>query len=109
MTGSTADAIGEVFRLGKVLGLQARLMALGTNGSGLCRTQRLEADDLGDIAATFNVGLCWAMTRLASMLVALEQRSMRSVGKVLLPNLLVTRFADVVVRILGSTRTWERG
>ena len=84
-------------------------MAGRTDRSSLRRSQGLEADDLRDIATALNMRLRGAVASLASVLVTLKQRRMRRAGKVLLPNFLVTRFADVIVRILGSSRRWERG
>ena len=109
VTRSATQAVGQVLGLGEILRLQTGLMALGANRSRLRGTQGLEPNDLGGIATTVYVGLRRTMTRLASMLVALKQCRMRSIGEVLVPDFLVTRFADVIVRILGSTRSWERG
>ena len=57
VTGGATDAIRQVFGLGEVLRFQAGLVALGADRRGLRRTQRLKANDLGEIAAAVNVGL----------------------------------------------------
>ena len=95
MTTGAADTVRKVFGLGKILRLQAGLMAFGADRRGLGWAQFLEADDLRDIAATINMGLCRTMTSLAPVLVTFEQRGMGSVGKVLVPYILVARLANV--------------
>ena len=96
VTGRATDTIGQVFRVGKVLRFQAGLVALGTDRRRLRRTQRLETNDLGDIAAAVNVRLTRPVTSLASMLIALEQRGMRRAPRSRLsPHFLVTRLANV--------------
>ena len=94
--------------LGKILRFQARLMALRANRSGLRRSQGLKPDDLAGIAAAFDVRLRRTMTRLAAMLIALQQRRMRSVCEVFLPDFLMTRLADVGLGILSTRRTRQR-
>lgn len=71
VTRRATDAVRQVRRLGKVLRLQAGLVALRTDGCGLRRTQLLEANDLGGVAAAFHMRLRWAVAALASMLIAL--------------------------------------
>jgi hypothetical protein len=61
-----------MFRLGKILRFQRRLVALGADGCCLRRTQLLKANDLGGIAAAVNMGLRRTVTSLASVLVAFE-------------------------------------
>ncbi len=95
VAGGATDAVRQVFGLGKVLRLQARLMTSGADRSGLGRTQRFEANDLGWIAAAINVGLPGTMAALASVLAALQQRRMRSARKVLLPDFLVAGLTDI--------------
>jgi hypothetical protein len=103
------DAVGEVFGLGEVLGLQAGLVALRANGNCLRRTQRFEANNLCDVAAAVHMRLCGAMASLATVLVSLEQRRVRRTGKMLLPDLLMAGFADVGVSVLAIARTGKRG
>ena len=104
VAGGATDAAGQVLRLGEVLRLQAGLVTLGADRRSLCRAQRLEANDLGDVAAAVNVRLGGTVAGLASVLVALKQRRMRSAGEVLVPDLLVAGLADVILRILPSGR-----
>ena len=108
VTRSAADAVGQVRGLGEILRLQARLVTLGTDGCCLRRAQRLEANDLGDIAAAVDVRLRRAMTGLASVLVALEQRCVRSVGEVLVPDFLVAGLADVGLGVLAARSSRAR-
>ena len=70
VTACAANAISKVFRFREVLGLETRLMALRANRCRLRRTQRFEADDLGNVSAAIDVGLSRTVTGLASMLVA---------------------------------------
>lgn len=70
-------------------------MALGADRCCLGWAQLLEADDLGDIAAAINMGLCRTMAALASVLIALEQRGMGRVRKVLVPHVLMARLANI--------------
>jgi len=76
---------------------------------GLGWTQIFEADDLGDVAAAINMGLRGAVTALASVLVPFQQRSVRSTGKMLLPNFLVAGLADVSLGVLATRGTGQRG
>ena len=48
------------------------------------------------------MGLAGTMAALASVLVALQQRGMRSAGKVLLPDFLMAGFADVGFGVLAA-------
>src|ERR1039457_823494 len=100
---SATDAARQVSGLGKILRLQAGLVALGADGRRRRRSQRLEANDLGDVAAAVNVGLRRTMTRLASVLVALQQCRVRSVGEVLVPDFLVTSLADAGLSVLARS------
>jgi hypothetical protein len=100
------NTIGQVFRLGEVLRFQAGLVTLGANGGCLGRTQSFKANDLGDVSTTIHMGLRGAMAGLATMLIAFEQRRMRSTGKVLVPDLLVTGFANVGLSVRAHGRTW---
>lgn len=109
VTGGTADAIGQVLRVGKILRFQAGLVALGTDRRGLGRTQGFETNDLGGIAAAVNVGLRGAVTSLTSVLIAFEQRGVRRTREVLVPHFLVTRLANVSVGVLAARRSRERG
>ena len=72
VTARATDAIRQVFRLGEILRFQGRLVALRTDGCRFRRTQLLEANDLGGIAAAVNMGLRRTVTSLASVLVAFE-------------------------------------
>jgi len=99
VAGGATDAVGQVFRLGEVLRLRARLMALGADGRSLRRAQGFEADDLRDIAPAVNVRLRRAVTSLASVLVALQQCRMRRVEEVLGPNFFVTGLADIIIGV----------
>ena len=78
------------------------------DGGGLCRTQVLEANDLGAVAAAFDVCLRRTVTSLASMLIALQQRRVRRAGRMLIPNLFVTGFADVGFGVLAGYLAWKR-
>jgi hypothetical protein len=98
-----------VLGLGEVLGLETGLVTFGADGSGLRRTQRFEADDLGDVTTAIHMGLRGAMARLTAMLAALEQRRMRGAGKVLLPNLLMAGLAHIGVGVLAAARAGNRG
>jgi hypothetical protein len=109
VTGSTADAIRQVLRVGEILRFQTGLVALRTDRRRLGGAQRLETNDLGDIAAAVNVGLCRAMASLASMLIALEQRGVRRTGEVFIPHFLVTGLANLGVGVLAAARSGERG
>ena len=73
--------------------------------AAVCRTECLEANDLRDVAAAVNVRLRRAMAGLASVLVALEQRRVRSVRKVLVPNFLVARLANFGFSVLARRRS----
>jgi len=108
MTSGATDAIRQVLRLGKVLRLEAGLMALGADGGSLRRTQCLETNNLGDIAPALYVGLCRSMTGLASVSVALNQNGVWSVGKVLLPDFLMAGLADVSLGVLTTCRRRQR-
>ena len=88
MAGRAADAIRQMFGLGKVLRFQAGLVTFRADCGRLRRTQGLKANDLGDVAATVHVGLPRTMTTLASVLVPFKQRGVRSAGKVLVPHFL---------------------
>jgi len=70
MAAGAADAIGKMRRLREVLGLKAGLMAFAADGRRLCRAKRLEANDLGHIAAAVHVSLTRAMAALTSVLIA---------------------------------------
>jgi len=105
VTGSTADAIRQVLRVGEILRFQTGLVALRTDRRRLGGAQRLETNDLGDIAAAVNVGLCRAMASLASMLIALEQRGVRRTGEVFIPHFLVTGLANLGVGVLAAARS----
>ena len=109
VTGRTADTIGQVFRVGKVLRFQAGLVALRTDRRRLGGTQRFKTNDLGGIAAAVNMGLRRTVTSLTSMLTALEQRRVRRVREVLVPYFLVAGLANVGVGILDASRSGERG
>ena len=109
VTRSTADAVGEVLRVGKILRFQTGLVALGADRRRLGRTQGFKTDDLGGIAAAVNMGLCRSMTSLAAMLIALEQRGVRRAGEVLLPYFFVACLADLGVGVLAARRSGERG
>ena len=101
MACGATDAVRQMLGLGEILRFQTGLMALGTDGNSLRWSQCLEADDLGNVASAVNVRLRRTMAGLASMLVALEQRRMRSVGEVLVPDFLVTSLADVGLGVLA--------
>src|SRR5271165_105706 len=109
VAGGATEAVCQVLGLGKVLRLQAGLMTSGADRSGLGRTQRFEADDLGDVAAAINMGLTGAVTALASVLAALQQRGVRSARKVFLPDFLVAGFADVGFGVRAARRARESG
>jgi len=102
VAAGTGNAIGQVFGLGEVLCLQAGLVALQANGRGLSRAQSFEADDLGDIAATIDMRLCWTVTRLATMLTIFQQGRVWGVVEVLVPDFLVAGLADIVGRVLAG-------
>ena len=95
-------SIGEMCRLGEILGFKARLMTGSADRRRLRRTQSLETNDLGDIASTIDVRLPRAVAGLASVLIAFQQRRMRSCGEVLFPDLLMTGLADGVIGILSA-------
>ena len=109
MTRGATDTVREVCRVGKVLRLQAGLMALCANGRGFGRTQVLEADDLGYIAAAIHVRLAWTVARLAAMLVAFQKRRVGRTGKVLVPDFLVAGLANIRVRITGRLGIRNQG
>ena len=109
VTGRTADTIGQVFRVGKVLRFQAGLVALRTDRRRLGGTQRFKTNDLGGVAAAVNMGLRRTVTSLTSMLTALEQRRVRRVREVLVPYFLVAGLANVGVGVLDASRSGERG
>ncbi len=109
VTGSTADAIRQVLRVGKILRFQTGLVALRTDRRRLGRAQRFETNDLGDIATSVNVGLPRTVTSLAAMLIALEQRGVRRTGEVFVPHFLVACLADVGVGVLAARRSGECG
>ena len=54
------------------------------------------ATSTADVAAAVNVCLGWAVTGLATVLVALQQRGVRCACEVFVPNLLVAGLADIV-------------
>jgi hypothetical protein len=70
----------------------------------LCWTQRLEANDLGDIASAVNMCLRRTVTSLATMLVAFQQRGVWSIGEVLVPDILVASLADISLGVLAARR-----
>src|SRR5208283_6038620 len=109
VTIRAADAIRQVFGLRKVCGFQAGLVTLRADRCGFDRTQLLKANDLGEVPAAVHVGLRRTVTALASMLVAFEQRRMRSISKVLVPNLLMARLANVSFGVLACSRAGQRG
>src|ERR1035438_6243322 len=109
VTRRATDTICQVCGLGKILRLQAGLVALGTDGRRLRWTQRLKANDLRGIAAAVHVRLRWAVTALASMLVALQQCSVWSTGKVLVPHFLVAGLAHVRGGVLATSGAGQRG
>ena len=109
MACGATDPVCQMGRLGKILRLQAGLVALGADGCRLRRTQLLEANDLRNIASAVNVGLRWTMTTLTSMLVTLEQRGVRCIRKMLVPHFLVAGLADVSVGVLTIGRACRRG
>jgi len=84
-------------------------MALCANGRGFGRTQVLEADDLGYIAAAIHVRLAWTVARLAAMLVAFQKRRVGRTGKVLVPDFLVAGLANIRVRITGRLGIRNQG
>src|SRR5208283_4105079 len=108
VTVRAADAVRQVFGLGKVLRFQAGLVASRANRCSGGRTQLLKANDLGDVSAAVNVGLRRAVTSLASMLIAFEQRGMRSIRKVFVPDFLVAGLANVCVGVLAAGRAGKR-
>jgi len=95
--------------IGKVLRLQAGLVAPGADLRALRRTEGLEADDFGGIAAAVNVGLSGTVAALTSVLVALQQRGVRSAGKVLLPQLLMAGLANAGLSVLAASRSRQSG
>ena len=98
-----------MLRVGKILRLQTGLVALRADRRRLGRTQRFETNDLGDIAAPVNVGLCRTVTSLASMLIALEQRGVRRTREVLVPHFLVTCLTNLGIGVLAAGRPRQRG
>lgn len=109
MTGRTTDAVGQVFRVGKVLRFQTGLVALRTDRRCLGRTQGFETNDLGEVAAAIHVSLCRTVASLAAMLVALKQRGMRRPREVLVPDFLVAGLANLGVCVLAACRSGQRG
>jgi hypothetical protein len=103
------DAISEMSGFREVLGFETRLVARGAYGSGLRRRECLKADDFSYIPAAVNVRLTRTMARLATMLLALEQRCMRSIGKVLVPDFLVAGLTDLGVSELAAGVARKRG
>ena len=101
VTAGATDAIGQMRGAGKVLRLQAGLMALGADGSGLGRTQLLEANDLGDVATAVDMRLSRPMAGLASVLIAFQQGRVGRVCEVFVPDFLMTSLTDVGVSVLG--------
>lgn len=103
------DSVGEMSGFGEVLGLETGLVALGTDGGCLRRGESLEADDLGDVSAALDMRLRRTVTGLASVLFALEQGRVRSVGEMLVPDFFVASFADVGLGILAAGGTGQGG
>ncbi len=107
VAGGATEAVRQMSRIGEVLCFQAGLMASAADLRGFSRTQGFEADDLGDVATAIHVGLPRTVATLASMLVAFQQRVMRSARKVFLPDFLVTGFADVRFGVLAAGRAGQ--
>ena len=100
VTACAADAVGQVLGLREVLGFEAGLVTLRANCCRLGWAQGFEADDLGDVAAAIDMRLPGTVTSLASVLVALQKRRMRSSCKVFIPDFLVAGLADIGWRVL---------
>ena len=105
-TGAT-NAVSQVFRFRKILGLKAGLMTLRTDCRGLGRAECLEPDDLGDVASAINVRLARTVTGLASVLVTMQQRGMWRTGEVFIPHFLVAGLANFSFRVRAVGRSGE--
>ena len=104
MTVCATDTARQMFGLGKVLRLQTGLVTLRANRRSLGGAQVFEANDLGHVSATIDVGLRRTVTRLTTVFVTFEQCCMRSIRKVLVPNFLVAGLADVRLGVLTRSR-----
>ncbi len=108
VTAGATDAVGQMLRLREILRACVGLVAVQTDGRSLRRSELLEADDLSRVATAIDVRLRRAVAALAAVLIAFQQRRMRSSGEVLVPNLLMTRLADIGLGILTSARRFAR-
>jgi len=109
VTRGATHSVGQVSRLGKILGFEARLVASRANRGGLRRCESLKADDLGYVSTTVDMRLRRTVTGLTSVLIAFQQRGMGSRSKVLFPELLVAGLADGIIRILPAGLEWRYG
>ncbi len=109
VTVRATDAAGQVFGLGKILRLQAGLMTFRADRCRFGWTQLFKANNFGGITAALNVGLRGAVTSLTTVLIAFQQRRMRSSREVLVPDFLVAGLASVGLGVLGGGRAGERG
>ncbi len=109
MAVGASDTIREMFGPGKVLRLQAGLVTLGADRCSLGRTEGFEANDLCDVAAALHMRLPGTMAGLAPVLVAFEQRGVRSIGEVLVPDILVAGLANVGFSVLARRGARQRG
>ena len=109
VTRRTTHAVSQMCGFGKVLRLQAGLVALGADRRRLRRTQRLKANDFRGIAAAVHVRLRRAVACLTTVLIALQQRSVRSIGELLVPYFLVATLTNVRGGVLSTGGTGQRG
>ena len=109
MTAGATDAARQVFGLGKVLRLQTGLVTLRANRRSLDGAQVFEANDLGHVSATIDVGLRGTVTPLTTVFVAFEQCCMRRIRKMLVPHFLVASLANVGFSVLAGIRTGQCG